>query len=278
MTGSGKTYTMSGREEVICQDGYKGDTKDGIVTQSVNYLYRKIKERKDATYTLSASYLEIYNEGVYDLLPAAPGSRTGRRDAHAAGIDGKSGSSGTDSPGTTSMENRETGPRTGQPDHLPPPKTSGGTSKPGTSGPGLVFKPGSMPPAPCKPGTAVPVARDLSIKWEAGQGFHVPGLQVVQCNTIEEMLKVIHSGMQHRHVGSHELNIESSRSHSLMTIHCHALPSDPNAWDQGAARCGKICFVDLAGSERLKDSKSEGTMLKETTNINKSLFVLGKVG
>eukprot|EP00967_Tisochrysis_lutea_P123354 scaffold205143_cov19-Tisochrysis_lutea.AAC.2 len=41
MTGSGKTYTMSGREEVICQDGYKGDTKDGIVTQSVNYLYRQ---------------------------------------------------------------------------------------------------------------------------------------------------------------------------------------------------------------------------------------------
>ena len=41
---------------------------------------------------------------------------------------------------------------------------------------------------------------------------------------------------------------------------------------------GKICFVDLAGSERLKDSKSEGAMLKETANINKSLFVLGKVG
>jgi hypothetical protein len=40
---------------------------------------------------------------------------------------------------------------------------------------------------------------------------------------------------------------------------------------------GKICFVDLAGSERLKDSKSEGFMLKETANINKSLFVLGKV-
>ncbi len=43
MTGSGKTYTMSGREEVICQDGYKGDTKDGIVTQSVNYLYRQVR-------------------------------------------------------------------------------------------------------------------------------------------------------------------------------------------------------------------------------------------
>lgn len=40
---------------------------------------------------------------------------------------------------------------------------------------------------------------------------------------------------------------------------------------------GKISFVDLAGSERLKETKSKGVMLKETGNINKSLFTLGKV-
>ena len=40
---------------------------------------------------------------------------------------------------------------------------------------------------------------------------------------------------------------------------------------------GKISFVDLAGSERLKESKSEGNMVKETGSINKSLFTLGKV-
>jgi len=34
------------------------------------------------------------------------------------------------------------------------------------------------------------VARDLCIKWEASRGFHVPGLQVVQCDTIQDMLKV----------------------------------------------------------------------------------------
>eukprot|EP00961_Rhodomonas_salina_P209720 2831553-Rhodomonas_salina.1 len=42
-------------------------------------------------------------------------------------------------------------------------------------------------------------------------------------------------------------------------------------------RHGKMSFVDLAGSERLKDSKSEGTTLRETGSINKSLFTLGKV-
>lgn len=42
-------------------------------------------------------------------------------------------------------------------------------------------------------------------------------------------------------------------------------------------RYGKLSFVDLAGSERLKESKSHGDMIKETGNINKSLFTLGKV-
>jgi kinesin family protein 12 len=40
---------------------------------------------------------------------------------------------------------------------------------------------------------------------------------------------------------------------------------------------GKISFVDLAGSERLKETESKGEMIKETGNINKSLFTLGKV-
>jgi kinesin family member 12 len=39
-----------------------------------------------------------------------------------------------------------------------------------------------------------------------------------------------------------------------------------------------MTFVDLAGSERLKETKSTGDqMMKETGNINKSLFTLGKV-
>lgn len=36
-------------------------------------------------------------------------------------------------------------------------------------------------------------------------------------------------------------------------------------------------LVDLAGSERLNASKAEGTRLKETQNINRSLSCLGDV-
>ena len=62
--GSGKTFTMSGHEDVISTDDYKGDTTDGIMSRAVGYLYQQMAERRDQTkYALSASYLEIYNEG-----------------------------------------------------------------------------------------------------------------------------------------------------------------------------------------------------------------------
>lgn len=47
--------------------------------------------------------------------------------------------------------------------------------------------------------------------------------------------------------------------------------------DHVLKKYGKISFVDLAGSEWLKESESQGEMVKETGNINKSLFMLGKV-
>lgn len=58
---------------------------------------------------------------------------------------------------------------------------------------------------------------------------------------------------------------------------CVVAVADPTSYDYGTMRYGKLSFVDLAGSERVKDSMSEGTMLKETININKSLSVLGLV-
>lgn len=89
--------------------------------------------------------------------------------------------------------------------------------------------------------------------------------------------QVISRGMKHRKMGSHELNLESSRSHSIMTVYIDAVATNPDDHDYGVPKFGKVSFVDLAGSERLKDTKSAGEMLKETSSINKSLFTLGKV-
>jgi Kinesin motor domain len=82
--------------------------------------------------------------------------------------------------------------------------------------------------------------------------------------------------MKNRKSGSHELNKDSSRSHSILTVY---LISETVSKEDGHIfkKYGKISFVDLAGSERLKESKSQGEMIKETGQINKSLFTLGKV-
>ena len=92
--------------------------------------------------------------------------------------------------------------------------------------------------------------------------------------------------MRSRHVASHELNQDSSRSHSMTTLHVWtAAPGaggggqgpggGPGGVSGGARRMGKVTFVDLAGSERLKQSRTADG--KETGSINRSLFALGKV-
>lgn len=111
--------------------------------------------------------------------------------------------------------------------------------------------------------------------WNPTSGFFVENLMVVECTSPDDLIAVLHEGMKNWKSGSHELNKDSSWSHSILTVY---LISEQIA-DDGHIfkKYGKISFVDLAGSERLKESKSQGEMIKETGNINKSLFTLGKV-
>ena len=41
--GSGKTHTMSGHEDVISDDLYQGDGRDGIISRAVQYLFHQVK-------------------------------------------------------------------------------------------------------------------------------------------------------------------------------------------------------------------------------------------
>ena len=62
-TSSGKTFTM------------KGYPKDGEVTGliplSVQQIYRNAQSNPNCKYDISVSYIEIYNEGVNDLIDPA---------------------------------------------------------------------------------------------------------------------------------------------------------------------------------------------------------------
>ena len=119
-----------------------------------------------------------------------------------------------------------------------------------------------------------PTNSNLQIRWDQKQGFFVEGLLVIECKKPEDIVEIILQGTKNRKKGSHDLNKDSSRSHSILTVY---LISEFQSGGESYKKYGKISFVDLAGSERLKETHSKGGMVKETGNINKSLFVLGKV-
>eukprot|EP00959_Pyramimonas_sp_CCMP1952_P212315 4442697-Pyramimonas_sp.AAC.1 len=65
-TGSGKTFSVSGDT--------KGFEQRGIIPRALHYLFREIESREDREVLVRCSYLEIYNEELYDLLGENPGS------------------------------------------------------------------------------------------------------------------------------------------------------------------------------------------------------------
>ncbi|CAN0053017.1 unnamed protein product, partial [Laminaria digitata] len=86
-TGAGKTYTMSGHEQVIqggagpngrprgrtrggTSGGGRGDHEtEGLIPRSMRYLFERISALPyGVTMRIRASFYEIYNEVVYDLL------------------------------------------------------------------------------------------------------------------------------------------------------------------------------------------------------------------
>ncbi|KAK9806270.1 hypothetical protein WJX72_007966 [[Myrmecia] bisecta] len=63
-TGAGKTYTMSGEAQQY--------SRRGIIARAIHQIFQEIDARVDRQYTVKVSYLEIYNEVLYDLLADNP--------------------------------------------------------------------------------------------------------------------------------------------------------------------------------------------------------------
>ena len=62
-TGAGKTYTMSG--------GTGNYKTRGCIPRSIQDIFAEVNARPDQVFTIRVSYLEIYNETLYDLLSPA---------------------------------------------------------------------------------------------------------------------------------------------------------------------------------------------------------------
>lgn len=65
-TGAGKTFTMCGATE-----SYQ---HRGIIPRSISQLFKEIEDRAEFAITCRISYLEIYNETMFDLLSTLPES------------------------------------------------------------------------------------------------------------------------------------------------------------------------------------------------------------
>lgn len=86
-------------------------------------------------------------------------------------------------------------------------------------------------------------------------------------------------GMLRRVTSATAMNVESSRSHAIMSVMLEQITRSSSEGEGEAVvvRKSKYNFFDLAGSERSKRTHAKGQRLREGININKGLLVLGNV-
>ncbi|KAJ9181209.1 hypothetical protein P3X46_009362 [Hevea brasiliensis] len=119
-----------------------------------------------------------------------------------------------------------------------------------------------------------PAGQNLRIREDA-QGTFVEGIKEEVVLSPAHALSLIAAGEEHRHVGSTNFNLLSSRSHSIFTLTIESSPCGENSEGQ-AVNLSQLNLIDLAGSESSK-AETTGVRWKEGSYINKSLLTLGTV-
>ena len=58
----------------------------------------------------------------------------------------------------------------------------------------------------------------LKLKWNQYDVYTVENLTSVECESVDEILHLFHYGLSNKTMGSHKLNMTSSRSHTILSI------------------------------------------------------------
>ncbi|XP_050227207.1 kinesin-like protein KIN-7K, chloroplastic isoform X2 [Mercurialis annua] len=119
-----------------------------------------------------------------------------------------------------------------------------------------------------------PAGQNLRIREDA-QGTFVEGIKEEVVLSPAHALSLIAAGEEHRHVGSTNFNLLSSRSHTIFTLTIESSPYGENCEGE-AVNLSQLNLIDLAGSESSK-AETTGVRRKEGSYINKSLLTLGTV-
>ncbi|XP_047168850.1 kinesin-like protein KIN-7N [Vigna umbellata] len=121
----------------------------------------------------------------------------------------------------------------------------------------------------------------LQIHESLERGVFVSGLKEEIVNNAEQVLNLIKAGEVNRHFGETNMNVRSSRSHTIFRMVIESKGKDSNSSNDcsinDVVRVSVLNLVDLAGSERIAKTGADGVRLKEGKYINKSLMVLGNV-
>lgn len=119
---------------------------------------------------------------------------------------------------------------------------------------------------------------DLAIREDAHKNILIPQMTKISIQNEEEFEKWWNIGCKNRTTAATKLNAQSSRSHSILILQL-----DPSAFldcperTKLTAAPSKLHLIDLAGSEDNRKTDNKGVRMMESTSINTSLFVLGKV-
>ncbi|OXB72266.1 UNVERIFIED_CONTAM: hypothetical protein H355_003799 [Colinus virginianus] len=271
-TGAGKTYTMgTGFDMNISED------EQGIIPRAIGHLFSGIEERKRAAqsqgvaapeFKVSAQFLELYNEEILDLFDSTRDPDARHRKSNIKIHEDASGSIYT----------------TGVTSRLISSQDEVGTAS--------VSAEGGLKPGICYVGSRTGQPRCGVVR--AARRCCPDSLKVFfLCCVSLQLIQCLKQGALSRTTASTQMNVQSSRSHAIFTIHlCQmrvcarpelvngevtGLPDGAQPTTEYETLTAKFHFVDLAGSERLKRTGATGERAKEGISINCGLLALGNV-
>ncbi|XP_030281098.1 kinesin-like protein KIF21A isoform X4 [Sparus aurata] len=133
----------------------------------------------------------------------------------------------------------------------------------------------------------------IKIHEDASGGIYTVGVTTRTVSSETEMIQCLKLGALSRTTASTQMNVQSSRSHAIFTIHLcqvrvcasdnqetetdNRVSNGNSEMDEYETLTAKFHFVDLAGSERLKRTGATGDRAKEGISINCGLLALGNV-
>ncbi|XP_069833332.1 kinesin-like protein KIF21A isoform X7 [Dendropsophus ebraccatus] len=134
---------------------------------------------------------------------------------------------------------------------------------------------------------------NIKIHEDSSGGIYTVGVTTRNVASEAEMMQCLKLGALSRTTASTQMNVQSSRSHAIFTVHLcqtrvcskldaendldNRITSESTQMNEFETLTAKFHFVDLAGSERLKRTGATGDRAKEGISINCGLLALGNV-